>query len=121
MTYNQVAGGTPAVAGLFKNPEGTLHVPPVPKQALTCTYNYLLSFITECDCNGHAEECRFDPAVFAASGNVSGGVCVSCLHNTVGRKCEKCKPLHFQDPNKDFKDPDSCIRKYWTSLILNVG
>lgn len=62
-----------------------------------------------CDCNGHAEECRFDPAVFAASGNVSGGVCVSCLHNTVGRKCEKCKPLHFQDPSKDFRDPDSCI------------
>ena len=85
------------------NPDG-------PNQGLTC---FTLINITGCDCNGHAEECRFDPAVFAASGNVSGGVCVSCLHNTVGRKCEKCKPLHFQDPNKDFRDPDSCIRKFF--------
>ena len=74
--------------------------------------DYHLIYVTGCDCNGHAEECRFDPAVFAASGNVSGGVCVSCLHNTVGRKCEKCKPLHFQDPSKDFRDEDSCIRKF---------
>ena len=73
---------------------------------------FYLIYIAGCDCNGHAVECRFDPAVFAASGNVSGGVCVSCLHNTVGRKCEKCKPLHFQDPSKDFREPDSCIRKF---------
>ena len=73
--------------------------------------------IAGCDCNGHAEECRFDPAVYAASGNVSGGVCVSCLHNTVGRKCEKCKPLHYQDPTKDFREPDACIRKcYYNTL-----
>lgn len=55
--------------------------------------------------------------MYAASGNVSGGVCVSCRHNTVGRKCEKCKPLHYQDPAKDFRDPDACIRKYIVSLI----
>lgn len=64
---------------------------------------------TECDCNGHADECRFDPAVYAASGNVSGGVCVNCLHSTVGRKCEKCKPLHYQDPARDFRDVEACI------------
>lgn len=63
----------------------------------------------KCDCNGHAEECRFDPAAFANSNFTSGGVCVNCLHNTVGRKCEKCKPLHFQDPSKDFRDSAACI------------
>ena len=72
----------------------------------------LFSYLIECDCNGHAKECRFDPAVFAASGNVSGGVCVNCIHNTVGRKCEKCRPLHYQDPTRDFREPDACIRKY---------
>lgn len=76
-----------------------------------CISDLNLFHLTGCDCNGHAEECRFDPAVFAASGNVSGGVCVNCLHNTVGRKCEKCKPLHYQDPSKDFREPDACIRK----------
>ena len=69
-------------------------------------------FFSECDCNGHAAECRFDNAVFANSGNVSGGVCVNCLHNTVGRKCEKCKPLHYQDPTRDFREAAACIRKY---------
>ena len=75
--------------------------------------------IAECDCNGHAEECRFDPAAFANSNFTSGGVCVNCLHNTVGRKCEKCKPLHFQDPSKDFRDSAACIRKSCPS-ILNI-
>ena len=78
---------------------------------INLTYTYFCC-LTGCDCNGHAEECRFDPAVYAASGNVSGGVCVSCLHNTVGRKCEKCKPLHYQDSSKDFRAPDACIREY---------
>ena len=80
-----------------------------------CEDNALINYFmlsTGCDCNGHATECRFDPAVYAASGNVSGGVCISCQHNTVGRKCEKCKPLHYQDPNKDFRERDSCVRKY---------
>ncbi|EDO39502.1 predicted protein [Nematostella vectensis] len=63
----------------------------------------------KCNCNGHAVKCRFDPAVYQASGNVSGGVCQDCEHNTVGRNCERCKPLHYQDPSKKFSDPDACI------------
>lgn len=47
-------------------------------------------------------------AVYLASGNVSGGVCDRCQHNTAGHHCELCRPFFYRDPTKDLQDPDVC-------------
>lgn len=63
-----------------------------------------------CNCNNHSLKCHFDEGVYEASGRVSGGVCDSCEHNTEGRNCERCKQYFYRDPNKDFSDPEICLR-----------
>lgn len=43
-----------------------------------------------------------------ASGNITGGVCEDCQHNTVGPHCERCKPYFYRDPQRTLDDTYVC-------------
>ncbi|XP_066247088.1 laminin subunit beta-1 isoform X1 [Euwallacea similis] len=61
-----------------------------------------------CNCNNHATSCHFDAALFESKGQVSGGVCDGCQHNTMGSNCEQCKPFYYKDPERGIQDPEVC-------------
>ena len=71
-------------------------------------YYFTLLYFAGCECNGHATRCHFDPAVYEATGRVSGGVCDDCQHNTMGHHCEECKPFFYHDPDRPITDPHVC-------------
>ncbi|XP_038869312.1 laminin subunit beta-3-like isoform X2 [Salvelinus namaycush] len=63
-----------------------------------------------CECNNHAQRCRFDPSVYEASGWRSGGVCEGCQHHTTGPKCDRCAPGYQPNHRSSIDQPDACTR-----------
>ncbi|KAG7477647.1 hypothetical protein MATL_G00071830 [Megalops atlanticus] len=63
-----------------------------------------------CECNNHAQSCRFDPVLFESSGRVSGGVCEGCQHHTTGPHCDRCAPNFYRNPRSAINRPDACLR-----------
>ena len=70
------------------------------------------TFFTECNCHEHATECTFNPYVYIANGNRTGGVCINCMHNTDGTYCNECKQGFYQYPGLDLTDPNICARTF---------
>ncbi|XP_062402110.1 laminin subunit beta-3 isoform X2 [Sardina pilchardus] len=63
-----------------------------------------------CECNNHAQRCRFDPVRYESTNRVSGGVCENCLHHTTGPNCERCAPNYYPNPYSRMDRPDACLR-----------
>ncbi|KAF5404743.1 Laminin beta 1 [Paragonimus heterotremus] len=61
-----------------------------------------------CECNEHATACFFNPLLYASSGNVSGGYCHGCMHNTEGVNCEYCKQNFYRHPSYPISHPSTC-------------
>uniref|UniRef100_A0A673IYC9 Netrin-4-like n=1 Tax=Sinocyclocheilus rhinocerous TaxID=307959 RepID=A0A673IYC9_9TELE len=63
----------------------------------------------KCECHGHAESCHFSQRVWLSTGGSSGGVCDTCQHNTVGRRCQRCHPGYHRHPARPLNSPHACI------------
>ncbi|KAM9343533.1 LOW QUALITY PROTEIN: laminin subunit beta-1 [Pholidichthys leucotaenia] len=64
--------------------------------------------LAECNCKS-SSQCHFEHGTVLGHGQRYGGVCDECLHNTMGRNCEMCKPFYYQDPTRDIRDPRVCV------------
>uniref|UniRef100_A0AAQ6IEN5 Netrin-1 n=1 Tax=Anabas testudineus TaxID=64144 RepID=A0AAQ6IEN5_ANATE len=64
----------------------------------------------KCECHGHADSCHFSQRAWLSSGGVSGGVCDDCRHNTVGRRCQRCRHGYHRHPSLPLNSPYACTR-----------
>ncbi|XP_029357846.1 netrin-4 [Echeneis naucrates] len=64
----------------------------------------------KCECNGHAHSCHFSQRAWLSSGGTSGGVCDVCQHNTVGRRCQRCRHGYHRHPSMPLNSPHACTR-----------
>ncbi|ESO03278.1 hypothetical protein HELRODRAFT_80450 [Helobdella robusta] len=62
-----------------------------------------------CNCNQHTNHCRFNAKLFKLSKNQSGGVCVRCRHNTIGRYCHICSDGYYRNPDEPLDSARACI------------
>lgn len=62
----------------------------------------------QCQCNNHAQKCKFSWKLFEQSNRTSGGVCEECLHNTRGAKCHLCQMGFVKQSDKKMDDLEAC-------------
>ncbi|VDD82162.1 unnamed protein product [Mesocestoides corti] len=61
-----------------------------------------------CECHDHSDQCYFNPILYLQSGNVSGGHCYNCRHNTEGPQCEFCSIGFYRHPDFPINHPQTC-------------
>ncbi|XP_034548707.1 netrin-4 [Notolabrus celidotus] len=64
----------------------------------------------KCQCNSHSDSCHFSQRAWISSGGTSGGVCDNCRHNTVGRRCQRCRHGYHRHPSLALNSPHACTR-----------
>jgi hypothetical protein len=69
---------------------------------------FYIYIFAACNCNNHSRQCRFNKELYLLSGRKSGGICIQCKHNTVGRYCSYCKETFYRDPNLSITHPHIC-------------
>lgn len=79
--------------------------------------NFSDVYFPACNCHNHSRQCRFNKELYLLSGRKSGGICVQCKHNTVGRYCSYCKETFYRDSNLPITHPDICKGK----LLLRIS
>ncbi|KAM9325203.1 netrin-4-like [Gastrophryne carolinensis] len=62
----------------------------------------------KCRCHNHADSCHFDPYIWMASGEKSGGVCENCQHHTEGYRCQRCQAGYYRDYTEPISSPLAC-------------
>lgn len=78
----------------------------LPRSVRLETFSHV--YFPACNCNNHSRQCRFNKELYLLSGRKSGGICIQCKHNTVGRYCSYCKETFYRDPNLPMTHPDIC-------------
>ncbi|KAG9260638.1 netrin-4-like [Astyanax mexicanus] len=73
----------------------------------------------KCECHSHAQSCHFSQRVWRSTGGISGGVCDNCQHNTVGRRCQRCRPGYHRHPARPLNSPQACTR-CWCDPVGSV-
>jgi len=76
----------------------------------------LFLIITECNCNGHSDQCIYDANVAARNASINltgdkrgGGVCVNCRHYTTGNNCDTCIDGYYRPPNRPQNSSSPCV------------
>jgi hypothetical protein len=76
------------------------------KTVSRCTLVVILPFPPACECNGWSSNCRFNEALYSATGH--GGECLDCGGHRDGPNCERCKENHFESPVPDAQGRKPC-------------
>ncbi|XP_046731276.1 netrin-4 isoform X2 [Silurus meridionalis] len=64
----------------------------------------------KCECHGHANKCHFSQRVWISTGGTSGGVCDNCKHNTMGRKCHRCRLGYRRQLGRPLHSHQACTK-----------